>query len=91
MTLILAVFDETEFRAQFGSGVNLQLRDMTNGPELTQWGTDEYCYPCANVLDCGECPDGILNEFDRDWMYSEFIERNAERIQFNRYSGVPLK
>jgi hypothetical protein len=27
----------------------------------------------------------------RDNAYTQFIERNSDRIQFNRYSGVPLK
>ena len=28
---------------------------------------------------------------DRDTAYSEYIDKNSERIQFNRYSGVPLE
>ncbi len=31
------------------------------------------------------------NSYDRDVAYTSYIEKNASRIQFNRYSGVPLE
>ncbi len=39
----------------------------------------------------GVRPADWSNSYDRDVAYTNYIEKNASRIQFNRYSGVPLE
>lgn len=36
-------------------------------------------------------PDGTVDAYDRDQFYTDYIDLSADRIQFNRYSGVPLE
>ncbi len=52
--------------------------------------------PILAVFDEVAFRDGVRtadwsNSYDRDVAYTQYIEKNASRIQFNRYSGVPLK
>ena len=83
MTPILAVFNENEFRESIGMSGSLRIEDVTN-----EW----YCAELCSPWDAGcACPDGEVDKYDRNWYYTIFIHKTADVIQFNRYSGVPLK
>lgn len=76
ITSILAVFDETAFR-DGEKGVQEKWDTCYHPKDL------DFYLPC-NVYhsDKQEC---------RHSDYTIYIEKNASRIQFNRYSGVPLE
>lgn len=82
MTTILAVFNEDELRESIGMAGTVLMEDVTN-----KW----YCLCSPWEAGCGPCPDGIVNEYDRNWYYTLFVHKTADVIQFNRYSGVPLQ
>jgi prepilin-type N-terminal cleavage/methylation domain-containing protein len=86
MTPILAVFNEAELRKQFGTGAHLLLEDYTN-----KYYCDGLYNPWDCAIPCTCLPDGEINDYDRNWLYTYFIHFNADRIQFNRYSGAVLK
>jgi len=91
ITHILSVFNEEEFRNLIGVGQSTQFQDVTSG-----WPTTPYYCDGLNPWECTPlydpcCPDGRIDKYDRNWLYSIYIHVNAERIQFNKYSGVPLK
>ena len=82
MTPILAVFNEDEFRESIEMDGVVRIEDVTN-----RW----YCLCSPLDAGCGPCPDGDVDKYDRNWYYTIFIHKTADVIQFNRYSGVPLK
>jgi prepilin-type N-terminal cleavage/methylation domain-containing protein len=59
------------------------------------WGASHISYPI--FPDIAKYPwernpdGGTIDKYDRDWHFTDFINRTSDRIQFNRYSGVPQK
>ena len=72
---LIAVFDNDAFREM--------------------WGATGTNYP--NFSDIASAPwdrtsnDNDISRDDRDWHFTDFINKSSDRIQFNTYSGVPEK
>ena len=83
---LLAVFDDDAFRELWGASV-------ASDPLFVDVASGDFI--CSNSPyngdDWDRIPDGRVDFYDRDWHYTDFINRTADRIQFNRYSGAPLK
>ena len=85
------VVDWTEPLPGIGAYFNLEIPDgepfISMTPILAVFNESEMR---SSVLtsDWGNDPE---DSYLRDKAYTDFIEQNADRIQFNRYSGVPLK
>jgi prepilin-type N-terminal cleavage/methylation domain-containing protein len=72
---LIAVFDNDSFREQWGA-------TGTNYPNYTDIARPSWDRTPNN---------GEISRDDRDWHYTDFITKTADRIQFNTYSGVPEK
>ena len=72
---LLAIFDYDAFRDKWGAM-------GTNYPIFTDIARTDWERNPSN---------GTVDEYDRDWHFTDFINQTTDRIQFNRYSGVPEK
>ena len=72
---LLSIFDYDAFREKWGA-------TRTNYPNFTDIARSDWERNPSN---------GTVDKYDRDWHFTDFINNTTDRIQFNRYSGVPEK
>ena len=72
---LLSIFDYDAFREKWGA-------TRTNYPNFTDIARSDWERNPSN---------GTVDKYDRDWHFTDFINNTTDRIQFNKYSGVPEK
>lgn len=72
---LIAVFDFDVFREQWGAS-------GTDYPNFSDIARSNWERLPSN---------GTVDKYDRDWHFTDFINKTTDRIQFNRYSGVAKK
>ena len=72
---LLSIFDYDAFREQWGA----MRTDYPNFTDIARSGWER------------NPSNGTVDKYDRDWHFTDFINKTTDRIQFNRYSGVPEK